>query len=83
MSETINSVVYDFVVEDFLYGDGEVHPDEDLIEAGVLDSMTFLRLIEFLHERFGVEVNLGDLTMDRFSTINRVVSYLIAQGATV
>ena len=83
MSETIDSVVHDFIIEEFLYGDGDVDPDEDLFEAGVLDSMTFLRLLEFLDQRFGVEVHMGDITMDRFNTVNRVVGYLISQGATV
>lgn len=83
MSETLDSVVHDFILEEFLYGDGEVDPDEDLFEAGVLDSMTFLRLLEFLDQRFGVEVHMGDITMDRFNTVNRVVGYLRSQGATV
>jgi len=83
MEETLLSVVTDFIIEDFLYGDGEVDPDEDLFEAGILDSMSFLRLLEFLDHRFGVSVHMGDITMDRFNTVHRVVGYLQSQGASV
>jgi len=82
MTESLESIVLEFIVEECLYGDGELDPDEDLFEAGVLDSMTFLRMLEFLDQRFGVEVHMGDITTDRFNTVNRVVGYLKSQGAT-
>ena len=83
MDQTLSSVVTDFIVEDILYGDGEIDPDEDLFEAGILDSMTFLRLMEFLDQRFGVVTDMGDMAMDRFNTVNRVVAHLRAMNATV
>lgn len=83
MSETLESVVCDYIIEEFLFGEGEVDPDEDLFEAGILDSMTFLRLLEFLDHRFGVSVPMADITMDRFNSVSRVVAHLKSQGATV
>ena len=83
MNNTLESVVTEFLVEEVLYGEGDLDPDEDLVEAGVLDSMSFLRLIEFLDERFGVTPDMGDMAMDRFSTVNRVVAHLRSMNATV
>ena len=83
MNSTLESVVTEFLVEEVLYGEGEVDPDEDLFEAGILDSMTFLRLIEFLDRRFGVTPDMGDMAMDRFNTVNRVVAHLRSMNATV
>ena len=54
MAPTLASIVTEFIVEEILYGDGDLEPDEDLFDAGVLDSMTFLRMIDFLEQRFGV-----------------------------
>jgi acyl carrier protein len=83
MAKTLASVVTEFLLEDILYGEGEIDPDEDLYEAGVLDSMSFLRLIEFLEQRFGVVTDMEDMHMDRFNTVNRVVAHLRAMNATV
>ncbi|HCH64074.1 MAG: hypothetical protein CL927_01855 [Deltaproteobacteria bacterium] len=83
MANTLASVVTEFLIEDILYGEAEIDPDEDLYEAGVLDSMSFLRLIEFLDHRFGVVTDMEDMDMARFNTVNRVVAHLRAMNATV
>ena len=83
MANTLASVVTAFILEEILYGEEDLDPDEDLYEAGILDSMSFLRLIEFLDHRFGVVTDMEDMDMDRFNTVNRVVAHLRAMHATV
>ena len=82
MSESIEGIITEFIMEEFMDGD-ELHPDEDLFEEGILDSMSFMRLLEFFEVRFDVQVPMADITMDRFNTISRAVAHLRSQGATV
>ena len=83
MAPTLASIVTEFIVEEILYGDEDLEPDEDLFEAGVLDSMTFLRLIDFLEQRFGVITDMEDMDMHHLNTVNRVVDHLRAMNATM
>lgn len=83
MAPTLASIVTEFIVEEILYGDGDLEPDEDLFDAGVLDSMTFLRMIDFLEQRFGVITDMEDMDMHHLNTVNRVVEHLRAMNATM
>ena len=83
MSESIEDIITEFIIDEFMDGDGELDPDEDLFEEGILDSMSFMRLLEFFEVRFDVRVPMADITMDRFNTISRAVAHLRSQGATV
>ena len=83
MAPTLASIVTEFIVEEILYGDGDLEPDEDLFDAGVLDSMTFLRMIDFLEQRFGVITDMEDMDMHHLNTVNRVVDHLRAMNATM
>lgn len=52
-----------------------VEPDDDLIMIG-FDSIAYLRLLEFIRERFGLEVPDTDVTVDNFGTVKDIDSYL-------
>ncbi len=50
--------------------------DSQLIELGILDSLSLLKLSLFLEERFGVTVAAEDLTPDNFATVDTISEYL-------
>jgi acyl carrier protein len=51
--------------------------DDDVIpETGLLDSAAIMELIVWLEQRFGVEIDQGDLTIENFGTVNAIVRYL-------
>ncbi|MEU8629765.1 acyl carrier protein [Streptomyces sp. NPDC048669] len=52
--------------------DEEIAPDEDLIEARLIDSMDFLEFIDLLEEISGSSIDLQEVTIDDFRTLNRV-----------
>jgi len=55
--------------------------DDDVIpETGLLDSAAIMELIVWLEQRFGVEIDQGDLTIEHFGTVNAIVSYLSAHA---
>ena len=63
---------------------GELKPDDDLLEAGVLDSFNIVALAMFAQERFGVEFEGEDLVRDnlaRLSSLVRLIHLRQAAGA--
>ncbi|RAJ40123.1 hypothetical protein K353_03611 [Kitasatospora sp. SolWspMP-SS2h] len=58
--------------------DGPIGPDEDLIEARLIDSMDFLEFIDLLEDLTGENIDLQDVTIDDFRTLNRVRERFLA-----
>lgn len=50
--------------------------DSPLLEYGILDSLSLLRLVLFLEEEFGITVDAGDMVPENFETIEAICAYL-------
>lgn len=50
--------------------------ESPLLETGVLDSLSVLKLVLFMEEQFGVVVNAEDLVAEHFETVNAICAYL-------
>lgn len=75
-SESTRDAVLRFVRSELAYDDADVGESTDLIGAGVIDSMSLLRLVSFLEERFGIEVDDESLVPDNFRSIESIESYV-------
>ena len=53
--------------------------DAPLLESGILDSLSFLRLVVFLEERFEITMGEADLLPENFSSVNAICAYLRAR----
>lgn len=58
------------------------NPATDLIDDGVLDSLVFVDLIARLEETFSFEIDLSELEIDEFRTVERIAEYVGANGGT-
>jgi acyl carrier protein len=47
-----------------------------LLETGVLDSLSLLRLVGFIQERFGITVDDVDLLPENFDSVDAICAYL-------
>ena len=47
-----------------------------LLEAGVLDSINLVRLVQFLEERFGISIPDGDMGAELFESPASVSAYV-------
>ncbi len=75
--ESVRDVVQRFMQEELSYGLGDgLGPQTDLIEEGIIDSMSLLRLVSFLEERFQIEVKDEDLVPDNFRTLATVDAFV-------
>jgi acyl carrier protein len=53
-----------------------------LLETGILDSLSLLRLVLFIQERFGIAVDDVDLVPEHFDSVNAIGAYLRSQAGT-
>lgn len=78
--------VRNFIVENFLFGDGEsLREDMSLMEEGIIDSTGILELLFFLEETFGFSVEDDELVpenMDSLQNIARFVDRKLNLNAT-
>lgn len=69
--------IKEFVLENFLFGDGEMlKEDTDFFKKGIIDSTGILELICFLEESFDITIEDDDITQKNFSSVNSVNNYL-------
>jgi acyl carrier protein len=50
--------------------------DTSLLETGVLDSLSLLKLMLFVQERFGIAVDDVDLVPENFDSVDAICRYL-------
>ena len=55
---------------------GELSADEDLLQAGVLDSFNIVSLALFAQERFGVELDGEDLVRDNLAKLSALAALI-------
>lgn len=50
--------------------------EASLLESGIIDSLSLLRLVVFLEERFGITMGDADLLPENFASVNAICAYL-------
>jgi len=48
---------------------------EDLFETGILDSLTFVDLILYLEQEFGIRVEADQLELENFRSIEKIAAF--------
>ena len=54
--------------------------ETDLIDTGLVDSLTFVEFLAHLEQDFGVHVSLEDLEIDNFRTIARIAAFVATKS---
>jgi acyl carrier protein len=67
-----------FVVEELAVGRGlrSVGPDDDLLAAGIVDSLGVTQLVTYLEDRFGIRVTDEELTPANFRSVAAIESFI-------
>lgn len=50
--------------------------DTDLLLTGAVDSLGVIRITHWMEEQTGAVVDPGDVTLENFQTVDRMVAYL-------
>jgi len=70
--------IKEFIVDNFMMG---MNPENltnnvSLLELGIIDSTGVLELVQFLEEKYGIQVEDADLTLDNLDSLDNLVGYL-------
>jgi acyl carrier protein len=68
-----------FIIDTFMYGEGELADDEPLFELGILDSMGLMELLAFIREEIKVQFDRSEIIMDNFQTIDVMIQTIEAK----
>jgi acyl carrier protein len=77
----METVVNDYITREFVR-DAALLPladDASLLDSGILDSLSLLRLVVFLEERFGITMGDADLLPENFASVNTICAYIRAR----
>lgn len=65
-----------FIIENFMFGEGTLEDDEPLFESNIIDSLGFIKLLAFIEEKFKISIDMSEVTIEKFSTINEMIKTL-------
>ena len=69
--------IRNFIIENFLFGDGEkLKEDTSFLDSGIIDSTGILELIGYLEENFDISVDDSELLPENFDSLKNISEYL-------
>jgi acyl carrier protein len=77
----VETVINDYISREFVR-DPALLPlanETPLLDSGILDSLSLLRVVVFLEERFGITMGDTDLLPDNFASVNAICTYIRAR----
>ncbi len=70
-------IVREFVIENFLYGDGDhLKEDTSFLKSGIIDSTGILEVVSFLEENFNIKIEDEELVPENLDTIKNIDTFL-------
>ena len=72
----IKSATKAFILEAFLPGEDPAALDDStkLISTGILDSIATVRMVAFLEESYGIELEAHEMSADRLDTLPEIAT---------
>jgi acyl carrier protein len=64
----------DFIRRQFLFDDSAQLGDDDPLFPDVIDSLGVMEVVDFVEERFGVDIGEDDLLADNFRSLTAIAS---------
>jgi acyl carrier protein len=77
------SSIKNFIRTELIYDDErDFDENTNLIERGIVDSMSLVRLISFLEENYEIQVQDEDIVPEHFSSLNKISSFITERRKT-
>ena len=61
--------------------DIEVNPQTDLLSSGLLDSLAFIDLIAYIEEGTGAQIDLMEIDLEEFTTIEGLCQFSLGDNS--
>lgn len=77
----METVINDYISRELVQDPGllPLADSTSLLDSGILDSLSLLRLVVYLEERFGIMVGDADLLPENFDSVEAICAYLRAR----
>ena len=74
--DAIRGTVKDYILSEFLPGTApsELGDQTALIQGAILDSLATVQLVAFLEERFGIEIEAHEASIDHLNTLDDIAA---------
>ena len=78
----METVINDYISRELIQDRAQLPlaDDKSLLESGILDSLSLLRLVVFLEGRFGITIGDAELLPENFASVNAICSYIRTRG---
>jgi len=74
MMEAVTTTVKDYILREFLPGENAAALTEatPLITGGILDSLATLKLVTFLEEKYGIQIEAHEADVEHLNTVTNI-----------
>lgn len=81
--EEIKKAVKEFILSEFLPGERpeELTDSTRLITGGILDSIATLKLVGFLEDKYGFELQPHEVDAEHFDTISHIAEFVRSKAS--
>jgi acyl carrier protein len=55
----------------------EISLDDNLLEVGAIDSMAILTLVTWIEDKYGVQIEMDELTIENMGSISSMATFII------
>jgi acyl carrier protein len=82
--ETMKEEIRQYILSEFLPGEkpSNLRDDTPLRTSGILDSVATLRLVSFVEERYGIEVEAHEAGVENFDRIDAIAAFVQSKGGS-
>ena len=73
--------IQDYILQEFLPGEKPENLTEStpLISGGILDSIGMLKLVKYVEEKYGIQVEAHEVDVENFDTIDLIANFVRAK----
>lgn len=82
VTNNVKEEIRQYILSEFLPGEkpSNLHDDTPLRTSGILDSVAVLRLVSFLEERYGIQVEAHEADVENFDRIDSIAAFIQSKG---
>jgi acyl carrier protein len=76
--DKVKEEIRQYILSQFLPGEKYANLEDStpLRTSGILDSMATLRLVSFIEERYGIEVEAHEASVENFDSLDSIASFI-------
>jgi len=74
-------IIREFIKDKLMNNKGSLGDDQSLFESGIVDSMDFLILLDFIEKNFNIPIKMSEISIDNFNTIQKIADFIAKKSS--